>query len=145
MSLNTGQITLKVGRTELFLLGGKEDWIIFWTLIKPLYWLTDSDILPLNCYPLHMLHHYCQKVVYFKTCRAKTSSWFGLVAGAALTCLLVHSVGLWAFFSFFHFWPCYDYRFKQAGLSRATREISFSLGFPMNFPSEIWTMDFRNT
>ena len=37
MSLNTGQITLKVGRTELFLLGGKEDWIIFWTLIKPLY------------------------------------------------------------------------------------------------------------
>jgi hypothetical protein len=26
---------------------------------------------------------------------------------------------------------------KQAGLSRATREISFSLGFPMNFPFEI--------
>ena len=32
MSLNTGQIPLKVGRTEFAHLGGQEDWIVFCTL-----------------------------------------------------------------------------------------------------------------
>ena len=34
---------------------------------------------------------------------------------------------------------------KQAGLSRATRDISFSLCFPMNFPFKIRAKDFRNS